>query len=180
MCTVVLPPGVNPIAVNKYIYLSKDVGSFCPPSLLFIAESSECMLVHQKCVLSPSRQWDPGKFCRHLSHKHTNVFFYGNFMLLWAGLSFSGRKYRNAKSKYNIYIFVLMVHGTLRNCLNVPLNPDRVPWYSATLTYFLWKPVNIHSHPWYTATTCGEKTVAVCQGLTLCVTQCDWWQWKCV
>jgi len=40
MCTVLLPPGVNPIAVNKHIYLSKDVGSFCPPSLLFIAESS--------------------------------------------------------------------------------------------------------------------------------------------
>jgi len=40
MCTVLLPPGVNPIAVNKCIYRSKDVGLFCPPSVLFIPESS--------------------------------------------------------------------------------------------------------------------------------------------
>ena len=29
MCTVPLPPGVNPIAVNKYIYINTNKSFFC-------------------------------------------------------------------------------------------------------------------------------------------------------
>jgi len=51
MCTVLLPPGVNPIAVNKYIYICLAKNKF-REAMMLLFHTLPAYYHHKSCTLS--------------------------------------------------------------------------------------------------------------------------------
>ena len=73
MCTVLLPPGVNPIAVNKYIiYHSRNHCCHGNATVRspFIADDADVVINNIKVfrVATEIQQWVPSTLCRATKH----------------------------------------------------------------------------------------------------------------
>ena len=74
VCTVTLPPGVNPIAVDKYIYIYMFTTA-CHLTLSWarLIQSMPLHCVSLKCILILAPQWHPSILSGLLWYSHQNT-----------------------------------------------------------------------------------------------------------
>ena len=104
--------------------LHEDVDSFYPASLLFIAESSQCVYLRNRYFHLHDKE-SPESLQQSQSQTYQYVCM---VTICYDGLVCHLVGESTDMLAANIFFtFVLLDHGHFRNCLKVHINPDRVP-----------------------------------------------------